>query len=1284
MTKLRFCLVALCIAMLGLTAIAQVENAQLTGTVTDPSGAAVPGAKVTISNRATDFSVSATSNSSGIYTAKELPVGGYKITVEASGFKTYTQVGVTLDAGTIARVDVKMQLGQAREVVEVTGEASAVNTEQSQLTTTIGSTQISNLPLNGRNVYDLMQMAPGAVNVAGVDFENGHNTVVNGVREDFNGFLINGVSNKDLSGGVNNTPIEDTVAEFQQLQLNMSAQYGSSAGSINNLVTKSGTNSIHGSVWEYFRNSALDANEYFLDQQGVAKPPLHFNQFGGTVGGPIIKDKLFFFGSYQGDRFKTVGTPETLIVESPQWENAVIAGQPNSTAALLYNNFKPAVAGTTLSTLDQYLGYNGSTGTGTTDAPNNPLAFAQRMCDTNYPAGFGYIGNRLQPILGATAYDIAAMHTLGCGNTPAAPFVGSVGARANPTNGSFAPGPGDSLPFENNSVAIFGTQTQSLGNLFNGNEAMGKIDYNWNANNRMFAEFNWLHTTDGFGPCYSYCTRGFTNPARYYYPNGQFSYVHTFSPAILNEFRLGYTQNNLAITTSTPGVPAISILDGTAAFGSYNGYPQFFKDHEYSYADMVSISHGNHNIKVGGELRRNLENSQFNVARPSYLFNDPFYFAADAPGAEIAGVNPGFVSGTNTSELETNIRHFRNWEVGAYLQDDWKVTKRLTLNLGMRWDFYTRHTEEDNLATTFDLGSGAGTVQKLENANAPLGSPGCDLTGTAASTDVLAGVCGPGGFAKTGRLGPNRYTDFGPRVGFAWDVMGDGKSSVRGGFGISYEGTLYNPLSNSRWNPPYYSFNLASNPLLPIFAPGTATVVYGPSTCTATTCSQTGATPTYLGPGNNPGQGTLGNQATGNITGWAGFNPDTAYLTGIVLPGGIKDPYVYNYFLSYQREIVPKTVLELNYVGTTGHDLFRADNINRSPGGLLPAGSCITDNLGRQNCGLTSTLDPAGFPNPNYGSLRTWENAVNSDYSGLQASLKKQMSHGVLLNVNYTWSHSLDNGSTWHSGATTANGAGGGEGFTTDQTDPHLDWGNSIYDIRHRLVVNYVIQLPGQRLTGVLGAVAGGWSYNGIWAFQSGPHWEPFASDAEPANLVETATLNSSTQVACTASDVNNGLCTNVGGDFNLDGGQNDRPSTSSSSLNASRATWEHGWCPSGFGFFSGTAAGASSCNGGPLTQANLPVLSAPCLGCVGSLRRNQFTGPGQWYSDMTLAKTFKITERVNMKFEWQAFNVFNRANFLLAVNGGGAHNALTDGAFGQAAGTLNARNEQFGLKFSF
>jgi len=242
MTKLWLCVVSCCILLCTLTAVAQIQNGQFEGTVTDPTGAAIAGAKVTVTNLGTGLTVSLTTNQNGLYVAKELPVGTYKITAEAPGFKTRSNTNVTLNAGSILRVDQRMEVGQANTVVEVSGEATIVNTEDSKLATTVDSEQIANLPLNGRNVFDLIQMQPGAVNVANVLSENGHNTVVNGVREDFNGFLINGVSNKDLSGGEINTPIVDTVQEFQMVTLNMSAQYGNSAGSITNLVSKSGTN----------------------------------------------------------------------------------------------------------------------------------------------------------------------------------------------------------------------------------------------------------------------------------------------------------------------------------------------------------------------------------------------------------------------------------------------------------------------------------------------------------------------------------------------------------------------------------------------------------------------------------------------------------------------------------------------------------------------------------------------------------------------------------------------------------------------------------------------------------------------------------------------------------------------------------------------------------------------------------------------------------------------------------------------------------------------------------
>jgi hypothetical protein len=601
--------------------------------------------------------------------------------------------------------------------------------------------------------------------------------------------------------------------------------------------------------------------------------------------------------------------------------------------------------------------------------------------------------------------------------------------------------------------------------------------------------------------------------------------------------------------------------------------------------------------------------------------------------------------------LSDNFRHWRNIEFGAYFQDDWKVTKRLTLNLGLRYDVYQRHHELNNVATTFIPGPGSNLLQQIQNANIPVGLPGCSTaTGQNILLAPLAGICGPGGFAPSASLGQGDHNNFGPRVGFAWDVFGDGKTSLRGGFGISYEATLYNPLSNSRWNLPYYSFDLIQSGGVGL---ANNDVVYGPSTCNGVAppsgvCTQVSNVPvTFSGPPSNPNQGPAGQaQAQGNITGWDPSNPNLANLTGIIFPKGVRDPYVYNFYLDIQREVIPKTVVDLKYVGTAGHRLFRAEDVNRQPGSLLTAGQQITDNFGNTWTGLGGRL------NPNYLKLRAWENAVNSNYNSLQASLKRQMSHGLLLNVDYTYSHSIDNGSTWHSSATSANGAAAGEGYTTSNVFPGLDRGNSIFDVRHRLVFNYVYQLPGQNLKGALGAVAGGWSYNGIWAFQSGAHFETYSSKGPN----------------CT--DIS---CDNTSGDFNLDGGRNDRPSANVSGVSGiSHDSWANGW-------------GSTNVSDGVYTTTSPNItFSAPCLGCVGNLGRNTFVGPGSWSADMTLSKTFKFTEHVNLKFDAQGFNVFNRTNFILATVGGGAHNRYYTGNFGQAAGTLNPRQLQFGLKLTF
>jgi len=880
-------------------------------------------------------------------------------------------------------------------------------------------------------------------------------------------------------------------------------------------------------------------------------------------------------------------------------------------------------------TLAQYVG-SGSSGSGFT-------TFGDYLC----PASAPYGGN---PTI---ARNLARL----IGYTPGADDVTSTGPCATPLSG-FGVGPtigtmNRNAPFQMNTVAVFGTQVRD--NLFNGNEASLRLDYNMNDKNRFFSQFNWFRNTDTYGPGNPNLSQArgtaFLNPERNTFPNFQASWVHTFNPAVLNEFRVGYSGTvGPIIKTAIPGVPQINFDDGSMGFGSYNGYPQNFKENVYSYSDMVSISHGKHNMKIGADFRRNLENSEFNVARPSYYFFDPLFFAMDSPEFQVAGVDPGILS-NRPPQLSSNIRHWRNLEVGAYFQDDWKVTHNLTLNLGLRWDLFTRHTELNDLVTTFIPGPGTNVVQQVVNANVPQGTIGtingqvynCTSPGAIATAQLAPplGQCGPGGFATADSLGRGNHHNFGPRVGFAWDVFGDGKTSLRGGYGISYEGTLYNPLSNSRWNLPYYSFNEADGPLIG----GNGVVTYGPFGAGCPNCT---VVPSFNGPPTNPGQGT-GAQAIGNLTGWSAANQNLAFLTGIVTPDGIRDPYVHNWFFGIQREIVPKLVIEANYVGTSGHHLFRSEDINRYPGTLLDPGVCVTDNLGRTLCGN------GGVPNPNYGKLREWRNAVNSIYNGLQLSVRKQVSHGFQLTANYTYSHAIDGGSTWHSGATSSNGAAAGEGYTTDVTLPILDRGNSIFDIRHRFVLDYVWELPGQHLESAAArTILGGWQLNGIWSYQTGAHWSPFNANAAIV-------------------DCSSGVCVNTGGDYNLDHGRNDRPNSSIPSFNgATHSMWANGF--------------------GPQFVLDGPgsFLTTPCLACTGNLGRNTFVGPGYFNADMSLFKNFSLTERFKLQFRSEFFNIFNHTNFLLPGAAGAHNNRVTNASFGQAGGAFNPRQIQLGLKLSF
>ena len=1214
------CTVFFCL-LLACNAGAQVENGQIIGVIADPSGAVVANAKVEISNPFTGYQTVVESDSAGFYRSTELIPGSYSISIAVPGFKTITGRKLDLHAGTVMRVDFKLVIGSRSETIEVKDAASLVNTENFRLAYTVDSNQIASLPLNGRNIYDLIHYQPGAINVRGILHQSGAANptvnVVNGARDTFNGFLTDGISNTDLNSRPVNTPILDTVQEFQVFTLNNSAEFGANAGAITNVVTKSGTNHLHGSAWEFLRNEAFDANPFFAnrfeDPADRKRPPLRLNQFGVTLGGPIKQDKLFFFAGYQREKF-VISSPGPVLAESAEFRAATIAAFPDSVAALLYSSFPPAGPATPQITLRQSM-----------DAHfNHFFSFSDYLCPaatdglTGTP---GAMSQKFATLFGVEQGDIDQLNATCPGGSPySSPRTGTFNRDADFLDLLVDPG-----------------SAQSFENLFDGNEASLRLDYIPTGNDRLFTEIRWAASGDKY---INRTLRGFAGPSRSTSPAFQVSFLHSYTPTSLNEFHVAYVKGTGEIKVPLPGVPFVGL--DVLGFGANRGDPGRSQQSILNFNEVFSTLHGKHNLKFGGELRRNRELNEVNIGRPAYWFFDSLFFAIDAPYSEEAGVDPGFSRNT-PAHLQTNLRHWRNWNVGAFFNDDWKITRRLTLNLGLRYDVYTTPHELDNMAATFILGPGTHFIDDISTGAGQIKDASTPCPGDPRA--ALAGECGPGGFETTPRISRGDHNNLGPRVGFAWDIFGNAKTSLRGGYAISYEAVLQQRLALMRWNLPYYSVNRISN-----FLDGNrnANIVYGPVD---------GGQATFLGAAPPAQHSGTGAQATGNVSGWDPNNPQTSLLNAIIFPDAQRDPFVENWFLGVQRQIFPNLTLEINYVGTAGRKLFRAENVNRIPGGRLPEGSCVSDNFGRKLCSQVNSgnagnglaLNPDGrYLNPNYGALRVWENSASSSYHGLQFTVNRQLAHGLQFSANYTYSHSIDDGSTW-TGAT-ANGAAAGDLDTTDQTQPSLDKGNSVFDIRHRLTFNYIWEIPFfvQRRDFV-GALLRGWQLNGIWSFQTGAHWSPFNRDQAILQPREGSPL------ACEAATFDPANCMNVGGDYNLDGESNDRPNAIANNFHPTHSQWADGF--------------------------NLPdnFFTAPCLGCVGNLGRNTFVGPGYWVADTSVFRSFSLSDRVRLQFRAEAFNVLNHTNFLIGNNA-----ALHDPLFGQAGGTAPPRNLQFGLKLTF
>ena len=1205
------------------TLLGQGTAGTITGVVTDPTGAVIPEATVTITNQGTGVDFHLATNSAGVYSITSLIPGTYTVTVSQKGFKTYVNRDLALSVNQVLRIDAQLEIGVETQTVTVEAAAPLVNTEEGRLSSLVSATQIQSMPLNGRNIYQLMQLIPGAINSTGVNLENastgGIATNINGTRLNFNGFLLDGVANKGLTGGANAQPSPDFVQEFRIMTNDFSAQYGNSAGSVTDVSIKTGTNTLHGAVWEYLRNDKLNARNFF---DGDLKSKWRQNQFGADVGGPIKKDKLFFFAGYEGERFRTE-SPAEYTIETPAWRQAVKAALPNSVATLLYNDFpgpdvQPGMESYTVEDVVNQTAYDdlGANVGGQYDdytpgtlISNGFMAYTD-PCFLNY---WNYIGTPAYP----------GGPTLGDAQAAANTFASLVGvtteenAQIQANINAACPGMGLAAPaVQSGAIArdawMLGTvrakfATRTVNQFYNGDQFTGRLDYQGDKN-RIFGRFFFSMQKDPNITSLNSAVRGFTVPYTASFPSGAFSFVRSFSPNVVNEFRFGYTRNQTSWIPAPAqfGVPQISFDFGEVNFGAYNGYPQFFVENVYDYVDMLSIVKGKHSLKVGGEFKRNIENSEFNVGRPSYYFFDMLYFAADLPYWMGAGVNPELAT-PGSAHIDTNIRGWRNHEWGFYIQDDWKLTKNLTLNLGLRWDYYSPHIEKYGKITNFSLpASGLASV----NCQVILG-------GKCVAPPDAVGNTPNGGFIVADRLFPPDKNNFSPRFGFAWDPFGSGKTSVRGGFAVFFQSTHYNSLSNSRWNLPFYSFNFAC-PLCGYYAQPT----YGPTNPDGT--PNTTATPTYSGAPDNPGQGPAGLGFAGNIMGWYPTNPNLAYLTGIPDPSGMRSPYVENAFFGIQRELTPSMVLEVNWVGTFGKKLYWAENPNRVVNGFARP-SVIDPCTGVD-------MAPTALLNPCFGVLRTWKNSVTSNYNALQVSFNRKMSQGLAFTSAYTWSHSLDYRSDWHglTGGGSANWANpnGSSGYSMDPNALYLEYGNSGFDVKHRWTASVVWEIPWlKEQKGPAGKIFGGWQANYIATLQTG---FPFTVGARR--------------------------------DYNGDGIRSDRPDTPSFGNSYSFKNED---------FLLGP--------GGTSKMAELrDQFPAPAPGTNGNLGRNTFRGPGLATLDFSVFKKVPISEKVSVQFRAEFFNLFNRVNLYQPVAN------LASSNFGLSQAAFDPRVIQLGLRLSF
>jgi hypothetical protein len=912
-----FMVLALCVG-----AFAQGGVGELTGLVTDQTGAVVSGATVKLTNSATGEVRTTTTSPSGSYRFPALQVvGSYTLEVAPKGFKSEKVQNIVMSVGTIITRDIKLEVGQTTEQVTVEAGAQLVQTEDASLSQNIDRQVWTNMPLETRSQNEFMGLVAGAEPAQQANLGTDRGPAVNGTRSGSGNFMVEGFSNNDQGlggggslvgvGGANTTISPDAIQEYRVIDGTPPAEYGQAGGFVTDTVLKSGTNQWHGSLFEYNRIQALAANSWFSNNAGQ-QDHLIRNQFGGSVGGPIIKDRTFFYFTTEFHRLRTsnplTGNSFTTDFRDFVSSGAFEAFQESDPGGICYAFTGTACPGV----LDR---------TGSLGAVYSAEAAAQPpvLCDTS--------ASNCRP--------------------------DASGAAQGLYTGLFA---GLTYP-----VPVYGQVTVGQGNILNQARYAAKIDHKLGPKDQI----NGAYLYDNADQQVPYGGDNVFGPTLFVHGRAQnagITWAHTFGPTVLNQARFDYVRH----TANFPGDPAVAGMPATFVFfdspaiglGNADNIPQLFTENEFVYKDDISITKGKHNFKTGAEFRRTRNGSSFDVVKnglnammdtenlltdgafneqlEQYLFDGPYYGSI---AYSEASLNP------TTGQLPVYYRGYRANEFAAYVQDDWRISPRLTVNLGVRWEYFgPPHNFQPGVDANFYQGVPVTPFATAsDNPFMPVNSPTYALIATGAVQQ------------RNHDLWNKDLNNFGPRIGMSWDTMGNQKLVMRAGFGINYDRMYNNIFENIRFNPPYFAIGLLGS------IAGEATI--------------------------DPAQDAQ--LITYPFTGTSLFAASPLTPSIRAMDQNLVTPYYEQAHFGFQYQIGKDMVLESNYVATFGHKLL--------------------DIIGRNNYdGRTVAGFDHDAVNPGLGSISFRTNCCDSNYHGWQTTLRKRFSGGLQFNANYTYSKAMD------------------------------------------------------------------------------------------------------------------------------------------------------------------------------------------------------------------------------------------------------------------------------------